>query len=44
VISRYCPDGSKRTRRDIVLPVNYYVKWWEAEWFKEWERLALHRN
>jgi hypothetical protein len=22
------------------LPMNSYSRWWETEWFKEWERLA----
>ena len=21
-----------------------YLRWWEAEWFKEWQRLAGHRS
>jgi hypothetical protein len=20
-----------------------HIRWWETEWFKEWERLALHQ-
>ncbi|MGO9202503.1 MAG: hypothetical protein ACLQM8_18430 [Limisphaerales bacterium] len=20
-----------------------YIRWWETEWFKQWERLALHQ-
>jgi hypothetical protein len=23
--------------------MNANVRWWEAEWFDEWERLALHQ-
>jgi hypothetical protein len=29
---------------DKLSPMDDYIRWWESEWFKEWERLALHRN
>jgi len=24
--------------------MNGYIPWWEAAWFKEWERLAYYRG
>ncbi len=35
-------DGVFCARTDTVACMTDYVPWWEAEWYKEWERLATH--
>ena len=34
---------AKHHLQEVQMVVNY-LRWWEAEWFKEWERLARHRS
>ena len=38
-----CTRSDRAVRRGVLrvfLPMNSYSRWWETEWFKEWERLA----
>ena len=44
ILFRAWPHCRQRACGDKLSPMDSYIRWWEAEWFKEWERLALRRN
>ena len=40
----FSPDCTSHARSDTVLSMDSNIQWWDSDWFKEWERLALHSN